>query len=55
VDAAATVAVVCVAVALVVGVAIGRHRAGGLRLEVRLWWGARDTTPDDPDDAPPEI
>ena len=46
-------AVVCVAVAVVVAVAALGHRRGGLRLEVRLWWGARDTTPDDPDGDPP--
>jgi hypothetical protein len=29
-------------VALAVAVAVWRHRRGGLRLEVRLWWGDPD-------------
>ena len=38
-DAAAALAVAAVALAVVVTAAVIAHRRGGLRLEVRIWWG----------------
>lgn len=50
-DAAAAVAVGLVALALVLGAAAWRHRRGGIRVDLRVWWDDRDRA--DEDDPPP--
>jgi len=42
--------VVLVALAVVAGAAVIFHRAGGLRVEVRLWWDRNRPDASDPDD-----
>lgn len=42
VDPSAAVAIGLVALAVVVAAAAWRHRRGGLRLDVRLWWDSED-------------
>ena len=41
---------VLVALAVVAGAAVIFHRAGGLRVEVRLWWDRNRPDPPDPAD-----
>jgi hypothetical protein len=42
VDPAAAVAVGLVALALVLGGAAWRHRRGGIRIDLRIWWDDLD-------------
>lgn len=47
-DPTAVVAVGIVALAVVITGAVWGHRRGGLRLEVRIWWGDKPADKQDP-------
>lgn len=48
-DAAAAVAVVLVALAVVLAGAAWRHARGGIRVDLRVWWGERGEAGDGED------
>lgn len=52
-DPAAAVAVAVVALAVVLAGAAWGHRRGGLRLEVRVWWGNGERKRGDETGTPP--
>ena len=49
-DAAAAVAVGLVALAVVLAGAAWRHVRGGIRVDLRVWWGDRTEAGDGEDD-----
>jgi hypothetical protein len=47
VDAAAVVATGLVALAVVIAAAAWRHRRGGIRIDLRIWWDDRNPPSDE--------